>query len=103
VLTAVVPFGFVPPSLGQIGFGLALGLSSSLGQYLVILAYRRAAASVLAPFSYVQLLFSTLLGYLAFQTVPDRATLLGATVIILSGLYTAHRERVRARARLKRQ
>src|SRR4051812_1587626 len=86
VLTAVVPFGFVPPSLGQIGIGLVLGLCSSLGQYLVILAYRRAAASVLAPFSYVQLLSSILLGYLAFQAVPDRATLLGATVIILSGL-----------------
>ncbi|MFL5331683.1 MAG: DMT family transporter [Geminicoccaceae bacterium] len=103
VLTAVVPFGFVPPSLGQVGIGLALGLCSSVGQYLVILAYRRAAASVLAPFSYVQLLSSTLLGYLAFQAVPDRAMLLGATVIILSGLYTAHRERVRARERLKRQ
>jgi drug/metabolite transporter (DMT)-like permease len=103
VLTAVVPFGFVLPSLGQIGIGLALGLCSSLGQYLVILAYRRAAASVLAPFSYTQLLSSTLLGYLAFQAVPDQATLLGAGVIILSGLYTAHRERVRARERLKRQ
>jgi drug/metabolite transporter (DMT)-like permease len=103
VLTAVVPFGFVPPSFGQIGIGLALGLCSSVGQYLVILAYRRAAASVLAPFSYVQLLSSILLGYLAFQAVPDRATLLGAAVIILSGLYTAHRERVRAQERRRRQ
>jgi drug/metabolite transporter (DMT)-like permease len=103
VLTAVVPFDFVPPTLGQVGIGLALGLCSSIGQYLVILAYRRAAASVLAPFSYAQLLSSTLLGYLAFSAVPDRATLLGAAVIILSGLYTAHRERVRARERLERR
>jgi drug/metabolite transporter (DMT)-like permease len=102
VLTAVVPFGFVPPSLGQVGIGLALGLCSSVGQYLVILAYRRAAASMLAPFSYVQLLSSTLLGYAVFSAVPDRATLLGAAVIVLSGLYTAHRERVRARERLQR-
>lgn len=103
ILTAVVPFDFVPPSPRQVGIGLALGLCSSLGQYLVILAYRRAAASMLAPFSYVQLLSSTLLGYLAFSAVPDRATLLGAAVIILSGLYTAHRERVRARERLERR
>jgi len=82
---------------------LALGLCSSLGQYLVILAYRRAAASTLAPFSYVQLLFSTVLGFAVFGAVPDRATLLGAAVIILSGLYTAHRERVRARERLERR
>jgi drug/metabolite transporter (DMT)-like permease len=99
-LTAVVPFGFLPPSPGQVGIGLALGLCSSLGQYLVILAYRRAAASVLAPFSYVQLLSSALLGYAAFSAVPDQATLLGAAVIVLSGLYTAHRERIRARERL---
>jgi drug/metabolite transporter (DMT)-like permease len=103
VLTAVVPFGFVPPSPGQVGVGLALGLCSSLGQYLVILAYRRAAASALAPFSYAQMLSSTLLGYAAFGAVPDRATLLGAAVIVLSGLYTAHRERVRARERLQRR
>ncbi len=103
VLTAVVPFGFVPPSPGQVGVGLALGLCSSLGQYLVILAYRRAAASALAPFSYAQMLSSTLLGFAAFGAVPDRATLLGAAVIVLSGLYTAHRERVRARERLQRR
>ncbi len=63
---------------------------------MVILAHRRAAASMLAPFSYAQLLSSTLLGFAAFGAVPDRATLLGAAVIVLSGLYTAHRERIRA-------
>lgn len=98
-LTAMVPFGFVPPGAGQIGIGLVLGVCSSVGQYLVILAYRRAAASMLAPFSYAQLLSSALLGYLAFGSVPDRTTLLGAAVIVLSGLYTAHRERIRARER----
>lgn len=97
LLSALVPFGFVPPTAGQLGTGLALGACSSVGQYLVILAYRRAPASTLAPFSYVQLLFSSVLGFLVFGTVPDRATLGGGAVIALSGLYTAHRERVRAR------
>lgn len=97
VLTAWVPFDFVPPGARQIGIGLVVGVCSSVGQYLVILAYRRAGASVLAPFSYVQLLSSTVIAYFTFGTVPDRATLLGAAVIILSGLYTAHRERIRAR------
>lgn len=99
VLTIAVPFGIVPPSPAQAAIGLTLGVVSSLGQYLVILAYRRAAASVLAPFSYAQLLFASVMGYLFFGAVPDRATLLGAAVIIASGLYTAHRERVRARER----
>jgi len=99
VLSALVPFVFVMPSWGQLGLGLAHGICSSCGQYLVILAYRQAAASVLAPFSYVQLVFSTSLGWLVFAAVPDGGTLLGAAVIIGSGLYTVHRERVRARER----
>lgn len=99
ILSTLVPFGFVLPNLAQLGLGLAHGLCSSVGQYLVILAYRQAAASLLAPFSYVQLLFSTTLGWLIFAAVPDRGTLLGAAVIIASGLYTVHRERVRARER----
>ncbi|WP_205963379.1 DMT family transporter [Roseicella aquatilis] len=99
ILSLFVPFGFVVPNVGQIGLGLAHGICSSVGQYLVILAYRQAAASLLAPFSYVQLLFSTTLGWLIFAAVPDGGTLLGAAVIIASGLYTVHRERVRARQR----
>jgi drug/metabolite transporter (DMT)-like permease len=99
ILSALVPYGFMVPNLVQLGFGLAHGICSSLGQYIVILAYRQAAASVLAPFSYVQLLFSTTLGWLIFAAMPDWGTLLGAGVIIGSGLYTVHRERVRARER----
>ncbi len=56
---------------------------------------------MLAPFSYAQLLSSTLLGYVAFGVVPDGMTFLGAGIIIASGLYTVHRERIRARAHLK--
>ncbi len=49
VLSALLPFGFVAPSAGQVGLGLLLGLISSAGQWLIVLAYRHAAASVLAP------------------------------------------------------
>lgn len=101
LLTAVLPFEFVPLTFGQVGMGVAIGLAASTGQYLLILAYRRTAASLLAPFSYAQLLSSTLLGYVAFGAVPDGMTFLGAGIIIASGLYTVHRERIRARAHLE--
>lgn len=97
LLTVMLPFGFVPPTLGQVGVGAMIGLAASIGQYLLILAYRRTAASLLAPFSYAQLLSSTLLGYMVFDAIPDGTTFLGAAVIIASGLYTVHRERIRAR------
>ncbi|GAC1341792.1 MAG: DMT family transporter [Acetobacteraceae bacterium] len=98
LLTLLLPFGFAPMTPGQVGIGLTLGITASSGQYLLILAYRRAPASLLAPFSYIQLLFSAVLGYLVFSAVPDRIAFLGAAVIIASGLYTVHRERVRSRA-----
>ena len=52
-------------------------------------------ASVLAPFSYTQLLWVSILGFLMFGEVPDIWTVTGAAFIVASGLYTAHRERVR--------
>ena len=56
----------------------------------------------MAPFFYSQLLWSASLGYLVFGNLADRWTLTGAGIIIASGLYTAHRERIRARsARLR--
>ena len=64
-----------------------------------MIAFRYADASVLAPFSYIQLVWVTLLGYLVFGEVPDAVTFIGAAIIIASGVYTAHRERVR-RARI---
>jgi drug/metabolite transporter (DMT)-like permease len=60
-----------------------------------VLAFRYADASVLAPFSYTQLLWVSSLGFLVFGEVPDAYTVIGAGFIVASGLYTAHRERVR--------
>ena len=97
VLTALLPFGFRHPSLEEVGLGLCLGIFASTGQYLLILAYRRATASVLAPFSYIQLLTSAAMGYFVFGAMPDAIAFAGAGVIIASGLYIVHRERVRAR------
>ncbi|WP_270939255.1 DMT family transporter [Falsiroseomonas oryzae] len=98
VLTLLLPFGARVPTATELGLGLLIGLVSSVAQWLVVLAYRAAPASVLAPFSYTQLLTSGLLGAIVFGALPDGWTLLGAAVIAASGLYTAHRERVRARA-----
>lgn len=97
LLTALLPFGFVVPTAREVMLGTLLGIAASSGQYLLILAYRRAAASTLAPFSYAQLLFSAALGYLVFGSVPDGWAFVGAAVIIASGLYIVHRERVRMR------
>ena len=95
VLSALVPFFWVTPSWHDILFGILVGVASTAGQWIVVLAFRYADASVLAPFSYTQLLWVGLLGFVVFGEVPDVWTVTGAGVIVASGLYTAHRERVR--------
>jgi drug/metabolite transporter (DMT)-like permease len=95
VLTVLLPFTFIIPSWRDVGLALLIGLVASAGQWLTLLAYRHAPASVLAPLSYLQLIWSTTLGYLVFHTVPDRWTLIGAVIIASSGLYTVQRERAR--------
>lgn len=96
VLTAMVPFVWVTPSWSELGLALAMGTLSTAGQALVVLAYRHASASVIAPFSYVQLIWAGALGFVVFGALPDAWTITGAGIIAASGLYTAYRERVRA-------
>ena len=95
MLSALVPFAWVAPSWHDILFGILIGVASTAGQWIVVLAFRYADASVLAPFSYSQLVWVSLLGFLIFGEVPDVWTVTGAGFIVASGLYTAHRERVR--------
>jgi drug/metabolite transporter (DMT)-like permease len=97
VLTILLPFDAAWPTWWQFGLCLMLGVLSSVGQWMVVLAHRLAPASLLAPISYTQLPWVTIGGYLVFDNLPDQWTLVGASVIIASGLYTAHREQVRAR------
>ncbi|RYX98516.1 MAG: DMT family transporter [Bradyrhizobiaceae bacterium] len=95
VLSVFVPFYWTSPTPTQLAIGVAIGVSSTVGHWIVVLAFRYADASVLAPFSYVQLMWVTLLGFIVFSEIPDLWTFVGAAIIIASGVYTAHRERVR--------
>jgi drug/metabolite transporter (DMT)-like permease len=95
ILSALLPFAWVAPSWHDILFGVLIGVASTAGQWIVVLAFRYADASVLAPFSYTQLLWVSILGFVIFGELPDILTVTGAVFIVGSGLYTAHRERVR--------
>ena len=100
-LTTMLPFVAVWPAAWQWALAGLLGVLSSIGQWMMVLALRHAGASLLAPFSYTQLIWATAAGYLVFNNLPDHWTLAGAAIIIASGLYTAHRERVRAQERTR--
>lgn len=73
---------------------LICGTSGAFGHLFVIHAFRHAPAMVLAPFSYSQMLWMVLIGYVVFADLPTPATLVGAAVIVASGLYILYRQQV---------
>ena len=96
VLSLLLPFVAQVPSGRELALCMLIGLSASAGQWLVVLAYRHGPASLLAPFTYLQLIWSTLFGILVFAAMPGPATVFGAVIIAISGLYAANAERKRA-------
>jgi len=82
-----------PPTPAAWAVLCVLGALGGTGHYLFIHAYRLAPASSVAPFIYAQLLTMVMFGFLVFGDVPDVWSLVGATVIIGSGVYLLHRER----------
>lgn len=94
VLSFAVPFSWQTPTLGGWAMMISLGLLAGSGHYCVIQAMRRAPATVLAPFGYVQLVWVSILGYLVFGDFPDNFTLLGAVIVVGSGGYVFYRENV---------
>jgi len=93
-----LPLVWRPPTLAACSLMALMGVLSAGGQYLLIAGLTRSAASLLAPFTYSQMVWSTLMGYLVFNAVPTFWTWCGAAVIVGSGIYIAHRERVVRRA-----
>jgi drug/metabolite transporter (DMT)-like permease len=77
---------------------LVAAMFVSLAIYLLALGFRDVDLSVVAPFRYGYLLTSALGGYLVFRETPDAWTVVGAALIMGSGIYTLHREAVRRRA-----
>jgi drug/metabolite transporter (DMT)-like permease len=95
VMLPVVPFFWHTPDLFQFALMMMAGALASFGHYMLIVAHRHAPASVLSSFIYSQLVWVVMLGYVVFGDVPDGYTLAGASIVIASGLYIFHRERIR--------
>jgi len=90
--------GWKPMSSASIGLLALAAVLVLVGYQCVIMAMRSGDISAVAPFRYTALLWAMLLGYLIFGDVPDAPMIAGASIIVLSGLYTFHRERVRGRS-----
>jgi drug/metabolite transporter (DMT)-like permease len=83
-------------SLGLLAMAAVLLL---VGYQFIIMSMRTAEISYVAPFRYTALLWAIVLGFLVFGDIPDGPMMLGAAIIVGSGLYTLYRERIAGRGR----
>jgi drug/metabolite transporter (DMT)-like permease len=72
-----------------------LGLTGALGQYFITEAFRRAPPPVIAPLEYTALAWGMSFDWIIWATAPSARMLVGAGIIIASGLYVIHRERLK--------
>ncbi len=96
-LTGIVlaPYFWLTPSLGDLGLFALAGLFGSVGVMCLTHAFRLGPAAVISPFEYSALIWASLLGFLLWGELPDAITLVGAGIVISSGLYIIYRETIK--------
>lgn len=85
------------PQGSQWGLFALIGVFHVAGSLMTSRAFSMTETALVAPFHYVQLLWGTLFGVVIFSTIPDVWTALGASLIVMSGLFLIYREHVRHR------
>jgi len=97
-----MPLPFVwqwPTTTLEVALLANIAILAALAELMVIKALEVAQAVVVAPVQYTLLIWGTMYGYLVFGQLPDIWTWIGALIIVATGFYTLHRERIVARQR----
>ncbi len=95
----VAPFAWVPTPPVDLALLATLGLVSMVAHLAIARALKLADASTISPLQYTLLLWAVIFGWLVFGDVPDRSLLIGAGIIVASGLVIWIRETRAARRR----
>ncbi len=85
--SAVLPLDFKPIATVDLASFAVLALLGTVAQFLLIRAYSQAEAAALAPFSYLDMVYASFWSIVVYADWPDAATLVGALVIALAGIY----------------
>ena len=91
-MLATLPFGWIVPDLADAPLLIGCGVFGGIGQVLLTQSYRYGEASLVAPFEYISMLWAIAIGYVLFANLPTITMLLGAAIVISSGLFVIYRE-----------
>lgn len=88
-----LPIFWVTPAIGDLLWILPMGLAGTFAHWLLACAYQSESPSFLAPFSYIQIVFSAVLGFALYSTFPSSVAIAGVFLIAISGLITISRQK----------
>ena len=89
IMTSVMPVIWVPPTPNQWLMLACIGVVASVAHGFIIISYKYADASKLAPLGYSEIITNIILGYYIFSDFPDLFTFVGLFIIMISGIYVA--------------
>jgi len=93
LFSALVPFVWQMPAWDDWLMLAAIGVLGAAGHYCLSQAYVHARASVLAPYTYLQMVWIAVYGYIVFGDVPSISTIAGAGIVVAAGIFVFSRER----------
>ena len=96
-LLGIDSLGFIMPTATEWEWIIYMGLVATIGHIFIVLAATNAPASVLAPFQYIEIVSTVFLGYMVFGDIPAASTVIGVSIIVVSGVYLFNRERMVSR------
>lgn len=88
------PFVWVDPTPFAMMLMVTTGLLAGCAQYSMTQAFRIAPPAVVAPFEYTSMVWAMILGFLIWGDIPTAGVLISSGVIVLSGIYLLHREKL---------
>ncbi len=94
---ATLPFAWTPVPNSDWGLFALSGFLIGSAQFLMIETFRLGEAALVAPFKYSGVIWAAMISFLVWGEIPDPGTVAGAGVVIVSGIYILHRERMHRR------
>ncbi|WP_198883495.1 DMT family transporter [Acuticoccus mangrovi] len=93
LVTALTAPTWVVPSWSDAAMLVMIGVLGGVGQIMVTQAFQHAEASLIAPFEYTSMIWVIAIGYLVFGEIPTIYVVIGAAIVIGSGIFVIFRER----------